>query len=683
VAHDWQAAPIGSLKGVGQEMERKLERLGVTTKGELVRHVPRRYDDYSKIVPIRAMQPGLVSFRGVIERVASRYARSRKLHLTEAIISDGTGTVKAIWFNQSYLAKTIPAGTQVMISGQLKFKNNDLALQNPAIETVEAGIDPKEAGRIVAIYPETEGLSSKQLRALVRPLVPLIETMSETLPESIINDNKLMPLAKALIEVHQPTSQRALDKARFRLAFEELWYLMVASLAIKHEIQTEEAPIIEFRVEAAQAFTSALDFIMTDVQRQTAWEILQDLRKPRPMNRLLEGDVGSGKTVVGTMAAVMALANGYQAALMVPTEILARQHVAKLTPLLERLGYPVQLVVGKQTVAERKVVLAAAASDAPTLFIGTQALLSEKIDFRNLGLVIVDEQHRFGVGQRQALKAKSGRLPHLLSMTATPIPRSLQLTVYGDLDISIMAGLPPGRQPIKTKVVGPRDREQTYAFINDEIESGRQVFVVCPLIEPSDQSGSKSVVAESQRLAKGPFKGRKIEVLHGRMSAAEKQTTMNDFAEGKIDVLVATTVIEVGIDVPNATVMLIEGAQQFGLAALHQLRGRIGRGEHASHCFLIPESKGTDTMERLAAMEKTQDGFRLAQIDLELRGPGQIYGTRQHGILELQFADISDAKLLAAVRKGAVSFIEDQEALKRNPEVAAKVSALKAVTSLD
>ncbi len=682
-AHDWQAAPIGSLKGVGQEMERKLERLGITTKGELVRHVPRRYDDYSKIMPIRAMQPGLVSFRGVVERVASRYARTRKLHLTEAIISDGTGTVKAIWFNQSYLAKTIPTGTPVMISGQLKFKNNDLALQNPAIETIEAGIDPKEGGRIVAIYPETEGLSSKQLRALVRPLLPLIETISETLPESIVTGNKLMPLSKALVEVHQPTSQKALDKARYRLAFEELWYLMVASLAIKHEIQTEEAPIIEFRVEAAQAFTSALDFIMTDIQRQTAWEILQDLRKPRPMNRLLEGDVGSGKTVVGTMAAVMALANDFQAALMVPTEILARQHVAKLTPLLDRLGYPIHLVVGKQSVAERKAVLEAAASATPTLFIGTQALLSEAIDFRNLGLVIVDEQHRFGVSQRQALKAKSGRLPHLLSMTATPIPRSLQLTVYGDLDISIMAGLPPGRQPIRTKVVGAREREQTYQFINEQIESGRQVFVVCPLIEPSDQSGSKSVVAESQRLAKGPFKGRRIEVLHGRLSTQDKQDVMTAFAAGEIDVLVATTVIEVGIDVPNATVMLIEGAQQFGLAALHQLRGRIGRGEHASYCFLIPESKGIDTMERLAAMEKSQDGFRLAQIDLELRGPGQIYGTRQHGILELQFADIGDAKLLAAVRKAAVGFIEDQEALKRNPEVAMKISALKAVTSLD
>jgi ATP-dependent DNA helicase RecG len=681
-AYDWQAAPIGSLKGVGAELERRLERLGITTKGELARHVPRRYDDYTKIVPIRAMQPGLVSFRGVVERVASRYARTRKLHLTEAIISDGTGTVKAIWFNQGYLAKTIPTGTPVMVSGELKFKNNDLALQNPAIEAIANGIDAKEAGRIVAIYPETEGLTSRQLRALVRPLLPLIETLPETLPEEIIDENKLISLAKALIEVHLPTSQRALDKARYRLAFEELWYLMVASLAIKHEIQTEEAPIIEFKVEAAQAYTAALDFIMTDSQRQSAWEILQDLRRPRPMNRLLEGDVGSGKTVVATMGAVMALANGYQAALMVPTEILARQHVAKLAPLLKSLGYPLHLVVGKQTAAERKLIQEAAASDAPTLFVGTQALLSEKIDFRNLGLVIVDEQHRFGVSQRQALKAKSGRLPHLLSMTATPIPRSLQLTVYGDLDITIMAGLPPGRQPITTKVVGARERDKTYAFIGDQIEAGRQVFVVCPLIEPSDQLGSKSVVAEAERLARGPFKGRRIGLLHGRLTPAQKQEVMGQFAGGELDVLVATTVIEVGIDVPNATVMLIEGAQQFGLAALHQLRGRIGRGEHASYCFLIAETRGPETLQRLGAMEKSQDGFRLAQIDLELRGPGQIYGTRQHGILELQFADIGDSKLLAAVRQAAVRFIE-AEALKRHPAVAERINALKAVTSLD
>jgi ATP-dependent DNA helicase RecG len=467
------------------------------------------------------------------------------------------------------------------------------------------------------------------------------------------------------------------------LAFEELWYLMLASLAIKHEIQTEEAPIIAFNVAAAQAFTNALEFTLTDFQRQAAWEILQDLRKPRPMNRLLEGDVGSGKTVVATMAAVMALAGNYQAALMVPTEILARQHAAKLTPLLKQLGYPTQLVVGKQTAAERRETFDIAQSEAPTLFIGTQALLSEKLAFRNLGLVIVDEQHRFGVVQRQNLKLKSGRLPHLLSMTATPIPRSLQLTVYGDLDITVIPGLPPGRQPITTKVVAAREREATYRFVNEQITAGRQIFVVCPLIEPSDETGSKSVVAEAERLRQGPLRNRRIGILHGRLSPAEKQGVMNDFASHQLDVLVATTVIEVGIDIPNATVMMIEGAQQFGLAALHQLRGRIGRGQHASYCYLLPETKGIDTMKRLQALERSQDGFRLAQIDLELRGPGQIYGTRQHGTLELQFADISDAKLLAAVRKAAEAFIASPGSLERNPVVAARVSALKAVTSLD
>lgn len=681
--HDWQKAPIGSLKGVGPEMAIKLERLGISTKLDLIRHMPRRYDDYSKIVPIRLMQPGLVSFRGVIERVASRYARARKLHLTEAIISDSTGTIKAIWFNQSYIAKTIPVGTSVMVSGELKFKNNDLALQNPAIEKIEPGEDPKEAGKILAVYPETEGLSSRQLRSLIDGLCPQINTMDETLPSEIVVESKLMPLNQALLQVHKPTSQRLLDRARYRLAFEELWYLMMASLAIKYEIQTQEAPVVEFKVDMAQKFTKVLDFTLTDQQRQAAWEILQDLRKPRPMNRLLEGDVGSGKTVVATMAAVMALANGYQAALMVPTEILARQHMAKLTPLLEKLGFKTSLIVGKQKAAERRAVQELASSDEPILFIGTQALLGEKLDFKNLGLVIVDEQHRFGVSQRQALKAKGGTLPHLLSMTATPIPRSLQLTVYGDLDITILEGLPPGRQPIVTKVVGARDREKTYEFINQQIDEGRQVFVVCPLIEPSDQMGSKSVIAESQRLAKGPFKSRRIGLLHGKLSTDEKQLIMAEFARGEIDVLVATTVIEVGIDVPNATVMIIEGAQQFGLAAMHQLRGRIGRGSHASYCYLIPETKGTDTIARLGAMEKSQDGFRLAQIDLELRGPGQIYGTRQHGVLELEFADMTDPKLLSQVRKAATKFIDDTEALEANAFVINRINQLKAVTSLD
>jgi ATP-dependent DNA helicase RecG len=679
----WVDRPVGSLTGVGPAMAEKLSRLGIHSAGDLIHHFPRRYDDFSKIISIRQMRPGNVTFKGEIERVAGRYARARKLHLTEAIISDGTGTVKAIWFNQSYLAKTIPTGTPVLVSGEVKFKNNDLALQSPAIEVVEPGRVTKDTARIVPIYPETDGLSSKQLRGIIQPLLPLAAASDETLPESVIEEAKLMPIGKALSEIHFPTTQASLAKARYRLAFEELWFLMLTSLIIKHEIKTETAPEIAFQVESAKAFVDALDFQMTAHQKQSAWEIFQDMARPHPMNRLLEGDVGSGKTVVATMAAVMAMAAGYQTAIMVPTEILARQHVAKISPLLEKLGYQVALVLGRQPAAERAEALARIEQPGPLLVIGTQALLGEKVTFPNLGLVIIDEQHRFGVNQRLELKAKSGRLPHLLSMTATPIPRSLQLTVYGDLDISVIEGLPPGRRPITTRVTESSKRDQAYQFINDEITSGRQAFIVCPLIEVSEVMDAKSVVAEFDRLKSGPFKSRRLGLLHGRLSSTEKQDVMDQFVTGNLDILVATSVIEVGIDVPNASVMLIENAERFGLAALHQLRGRIGRGQHASHCFLVAGTKSASAVERLRALEKSQDGFRLAQIDLELRGPGQIYGRRQHGALDVQLADIGDAKLLATVRGAAIKFLTDPAAMLKYPQVTAKVNSLKAVTSLD
>jgi ATP-dependent DNA helicase RecG len=682
-AHNWQTRPIGSLAGVGKAMAEKLTHLGIHTAGDLIRHYPRRYDDFSKIIPIRLMRPGNVTFKGEIERVAGRYARARKLHLTEAIISDGTGTVKAIWFNQPYIAKTLSPGTPVLVSGQLKFKNSDLALQSPAIEPVEPGRITKNTGRIVPVYPETEGLSSKQLRTIIQPLLPLVATTEETLPEAVIADAKLMPLAKAWQEIHFPASQASLTKARARLAFEELWYLMLASLVIKHEIKTESAPVIPFEVNAAKAFVDALDFEMTPHQKQAAWEIFQDLAKDQPMNRLLEGDVGSGKTVVAVMAACMAMASGYQAALMVPTEILARQHAARISPLLSRLGYDTITILGKQAAAERTAVQTRLQTGGPLLVIGTQALLAEHVSFPNLGLVIIDEQHRFGVGQRGQLKAKAGRLPHLLSMTATPIPRTLQLTVYGDLDISVIEGLPPGRQTISTRVLDLKQRAEAYDLINTQIEAGRQVFVVCPLIEDSETLAVKSVTAEYERLKTGPFAHRRVGLLHGRLAPAEKQAVMDQFARHNLDILVATSVIEVGIDIPNATVMLVENAERFGLAALHQLRGRIGRGAFPAHCFLVTDSKTPGTLERLQALEKSQDGFRLAQIDLELRGPGQIYGRRQHGTLDIQLADISDAKLLSHIRNEALKFLSDPGAMLKYPQVAAKVNTLKAVTSLD
>ncbi|HSX41587.1 MAG TPA: ATP-dependent DNA helicase RecG [Candidatus Saccharimonadales bacterium] len=673
---------VETLGGVGPTMAAKLERLGIKAVGDLLNHFPRRYEDFSQIIPIRSMKPGPVTFRGQVAQIASRRGRNRRLSITEAIISDATGTAKAVWFNQPFLVRQFPPGTPVMVSGKLEFRNSDLALQTPAIEKDEGG-ESKHTGRIVAVYPETEGLTSKQLRNLIMPLLNLTDDLPEVLPEQVVKKAKLMSRAEAVKEVHAPSSEDSMRKARYRLGFEELFFIIAASLAIKHEIKTEPAPKVKLDVAEARRFTGALDFELTNGQRQAAWQILNDMAGEQPMNRLLEGDVGSGKTMVAILAAAMAIASGYQAALMVPTDILARQHFQKLAPLLKKLGIKSELLLGRLPAAAKQQALDAAANGSAQLMIGTHALVSEQVKFKNLGLVVIDEQHRFGVEQRQALKQKAGHLPHLLSMTATPIPRSLTLTVYGDLDLSVIDELPPGRQPIGTKVIQPKDRELMYDFINKQISSGRQVFVVCPLIEDSDLTGAKSVTAEAERLKAGPFARRSIAVMHGRMKAPERDEIMQKFAAGEINILVATSVIEVGIDVPNATIMLIEGAERFGLAALHQLRGRVGRGEHRSYCMVASDSTAPGVVERLQALERTHDGFRLAQIDLELRGPGQIYGRRQHGMLELDMADLGDSRLVAAVRAAAEDFVTSKSDMLQYPQVVERINRLKSVTSLD
>ncbi|HSX48013.1 MAG TPA: ATP-dependent DNA helicase RecG [Candidatus Nanoarchaeia archaeon] len=673
--------PVTRLKGVGVSVELRLARLGITTVEDLIGHYPRRYEDFSKITPIRLMKPGPVTLRGQVQQIASRRARSRRLSITEAIISDDTGTVKAVWFNQPYLAKSLATGTEVFVSGRLEFRNNDLALQAPSIESVNA--ETKNTARIVPVYPETEGLSSKQLRGLILPLLANIEQLPETLPEEIIAGYKLVSRAEAMSEIHFPSSTVKLSRARHRLAFEELFFLILASQVIKQEIKTEKAPRIKLDVAVVKRLLAQLQFQLTDAQRKAAWQILQDLESDQPMNRLLEGDVGSGKTVVAMISAAVANASGHQVALMVPTDILARQHHDKIAPIMAELGFRTGILLGSQPVATKRPVLQDLAEGNIDLLIGTHALLSGPVKFNKLGLVIIDEQHRFGVQQRQVLKQKAGRLPHLLSMTATPIPRSLALTVYGDLDISIIDSLPPGRQKITTRVTRDKERDEVYSFIDQQIGEGQQVFVVCPLINESDKTGSKSVLAEAERLQKTVFKHRRIGLLHGKLKSDEKEDVMVRFARRDIDILVSTNVIEVGIDIPNATIMMIEGADHFGLAALHQMRGRVGRGTQASYCFLLYDNLSTGAAERLAAMEKTADGFRLAQIDLEMRGPGQIYGIRQHGVLELELADIGDTKLVAAVREAVASFATKPSAMLKYPHIKERVNALKAVTSLD
>lgn len=671
---------VGALKGVGKSVEYKLAKLNIYTLGDLLGHYPRRYEDFSKVTPIRQLNPGPVTIKGEILQSGSRYAKTRRLHITEAIITDGTGTIKAVWFNQPHLKATLPIGAEVFVSGKLEFRGNDFALQSPEIEL--ASQPTKHTARIVPIYSETAGLSSKQIRTLVSQLSPRLEDLPESMPRELVDKYKLMPRTRALAEIHLPTNQLLLERARYRLAFEELFFLMLASLSIKHEIQTETAPVIEFKAAVAKEFVARLPFTLTSPQRVSAWQTLQDLEKTRPMNRLLEGDVGSGKTVVAVLAALMAMEQGYQVALMVPTEVLAKQHAKNIGELIEPMGYRVTTLIGRQKKSSKTAAKESIKTGGAELVIGTQALLGSDVEFTNLGLVIVDEQHRFGVNQRQLLKQKAGYLPHLLSMTATPIPRSLALTVYGDLDISVIDELPPGRKPVITKVVGPKGRDGVYKQIDLEIAAGRQVFVVCPLIEDPDSTGVKSVEAEKQRLEKTIFKHRRLGLLHGRLSAAEKDSVMAQFSAGKIDILVTTSVIEVGIDQPNASIIVIEAAERFGLAALHQLRGRVGRSSNKSYCYLISDSTSEPSLERIRALEKTNDGFRLAQIDLEVRGPGQIYGLKQHGQLDLRLADISDTRLLVSVREAAEAFLQSKNMIKY-PQVLETVNKLKAVTSLD
>lgn len=671
--------PIERLAGVGPTVGERLNRLGITTVGDLLNHYPRRYEDYSQVVTIDTMKPGPVTLRARIERVAGRWARTRKLHITEAILADETGTIKAIWFNQQYLARQLKAGSEVVVTGQLEFKQNDLALQSPQIEPASS----QTIGRIIPVYPETAGLSSRQLLRLVDLALPLAELLVERLPQSIRQQHHLPDLAWTVRQLHQPTNQADLALARRRMAFEEIFFLIVTGLVLKHEILTEAAHPIKLKADLARRFLAQLGFDLTDAQRAAAWQILQDMEGVRPMNRLLEGDVGSGKTVVAALAAIMTLDSGYQAALMVPTEILAHQHHSRLSPLFRRFDYDVELLVASLPAAQKRRVQQSLAGPEPRLVIGTQALLGGQMEFGRLGLAVVDEQHRFGVNQRLALKQKAGYLPHLLSLTATPIPRTLALTVYGDLDISVIGQLPPGRLPVATRVVDEPDRQSLYKEIDQLIAAGQQTYVVCPLIADSDTLGIKSVTAEIERLKRGPFSHRRIEGLHGRLAGADKATVMERFGTGTIDILVATSLVEVGVDVPNASVMIVEAADRFGLATLHQLRGRVGRSNQQSYCYLFSQNRSPVARARLAALERTTDGFRLAQIDLELRGAGQIYGLAQHGRLDLRFADLGDAKLIAEARQAAQQAAGDPQGVLQYPEMAEQINRLKLVTSLD
>jgi ATP-dependent DNA helicase RecG len=671
--------PITTIKGVGEALASKLATLGVKTVGDMLYFLPRRYDDFSHVTPITAIAPGKVTIKAEVESVVGRYVR-RGLHITEAVLADTTAKTRAVWFNQPYRAEQLKKGDKLYFSGSYELQRNRYLLSNPATER-ESDF-AVSTGRIVPIYPETKGIKSVQIRRIMRQLVPLMKLLPETLPAALIKREKLQSINQTLLQLHFPDTSEQLAAAKQRMAFEELLEVLLASVLTKRDNGALPGYRIPFNKQAATTFVQSLSFTMTAAQKRATWEILQDFEQGQPMNRMLQGDVGSGKTVVAAMAAFMAARAGYQSAFMAPTEILASQHTQTLVNLLEPLGVRIALLVGSIKPKNKALLQQRVAAGEADVVVGTHALIQKDSQFHRLGFVIIDEQHRFGVDQRAELLKKSQLMPHLLSMTATPIPRSLQLTVYGELEMSIIDELPAGRKPIVTKLYSPFDRKEVYSHIDQQIAVGRQVYVVCPLIGEGKQAELKSVQTEYERLQKTIFQHRRLAMLHGQQKAEDKEAIMQQFKAGAIDMLIATSVIEVGVDVPNATVMLIEGAERFGLAQLHQLRGRVGRSDHQSYCFLIPSS-GKRPSERLLELEQSQDGFYLAEVDLRLRGPGEIYGRMQHGTLNLQVANLADTKQIKHVRTVAEWLLNSGIDLLQYKQLYKRVSQYRKLTSLN
>ncbi|MEK7620898.1 MAG: ATP-dependent DNA helicase RecG [Patescibacteria group bacterium] len=672
--------PLANIKGVGAKTAGSLSKADLYTVQDLIEFFPRGYEDYSKTTAIGTIKPGKVTLRAKVEHLNTRRVR-RGLHITEATLADDSGKVAAVWFNQPYRADQLRKEKgEWLISGEFGLNGHKYQVTNPSVEKVEG--KHVSAGRIVPIYRSVAGLKSHVVRKILTELRPAIVMLDEILPPTIVAEQNLISRADALTYLHFPESDDEIEKARKRLGFEELFSLVLAGQLNKAENTKLTGWKVPFDQNHAKQFVSSLPFKLTDAQRGAIWQIAKDFGRVHPMNRLLQGDVGSGKTVVAGMSASLAAQQGFQTAFMAPTEILATQHAETLASLLEPFKITVGLLIGATKPAAKKRLYERISSGEVQIIVGTHALIQDKVKFHKLGFVVIDEQHRFGVAQRQKLLEKSKHLPHLLSMTATPIPRSLALTVYGELDVSILNEMPCGRQPIKTFIVSPNSREAMYDKVEVEIQAGRQVYVVCPLIDDNPESEKRSVELEHKKLQKTIFKHRQIGLLHGQLSSDEKQDVMNRFSSGKIDILVSTTVIEVGVDVPNSTIMIIENADQFGLAQAHQLRGRVGRGTHQSYCYLVSSDSLRPT-RRLRELERSNDGFYLAEVDLKIRGPGEIYGHAQHGQLNLQVASLGDTKSIARAQRAANDFLQSGADLLQYKQLNEQVSKYQRVTTLN
>ncbi len=685
-------APVSAIRRVSGTTEERLKRLGVSTVGDLVYLLPNRHHDYTNIRKVCDLEPWIEQTVHVKVWNSSVTRRGPSRQSTQAVVGDDTGNVRVIWYNNPYMARTLRPGTEVFISGRVGVFRDQLSFESPDYEIGGRDARLLHTNRLVPVYPAVEGLYQRSLRRFVRQALDgVLPSLEDPLPEDVRHRAGLLGLGNALSQAHFPDSAADVKSARYRLAFEEMLTMQLATIRRKRQWQEEETGVpINTAAPVLARFLESLPFSLTGAQESVLKEILEEIAFDRPMNRMLQGDVGSGKTVVAAAALLVTAATGYQGVLMAPTEILAEQHYLSLSRLLidavggSRAGNTLEiqpdlfdrpitigLLVGSMTDRLKRITRQRIADGEIDIVIGTHAVIQPEVAIPYLGLAVVDEQHRFGVMQRAELRDK-GRRPHLLAMSATPIPRSLSLTLYGDLDMSTIDEMPPGRRQIRTRYLEPDQRAAAYEMIRTEVYGGRQAFVVCPFIDESEAIQTRAATREYERLAGEVFPDLRVGLIHGRLAYSEKEEVMESFKDRALDVLVATPVIEVGIDIPNATVMLIDGADRFGLAQLHQLRGRVGRGEHQSHCLLLADDPGQEARDRLKIVERLTDGFKLADEDLRMRGPGDYMGKRQSGIPQFKVASMDDIDMIRATR------LEAGRLLDADPEMTRSEHALLA-----
>ena len=669
-------APVTALPKVGPADAKRLAKLGIATVGDLLLLLPFGWDEYGEPVSVAQLEDGKqATVIGTISSIAAKRTLRKRMQLTQATLLDDSGeALRLVWFNQPYIANQLRKGDRVTVAGMVKGGGfgAEFEMRNPLHEKVDDG-GRAQIRELMPKYHLVAGLSSKRIVSWVEAALPLVSDLADVLPADVRRRHHLLPIADAVRLGHRPETEEDWRQARRRMAFAELFELQSAFALMRASLAVEPAIPIPYRQDVIDAFKAGLGFDMTRAQRRSIWEAFQDIARPMPMNRLLNGDVGSGKTAVAAACVSMAHAAGLQSVVMAPTEILARQHMHKFRAYLEESfpGLTVELLVSSQSAAERRRVRAAAASGHCALLVGTHALIEDDVEFADLGLAVVDEQHRFGTRQRELLRSKGRGRPHFLAMTATPIPRTLALALYGEMSMSVIDELPPGRTPVETEVLAPDERQRAYDLVRAQVGMGRQAFVICPLIEESEVLAARSATAEFDRLGRDVFPDLRMGLVHGRLK--DKEEVMKAFVVGETHVLVATAVVEVGVDVPNATVMIIEGAERFGLAQLHQFRGRVGRGAGQSHCLLLSDDPSEPSLERLSLLTQIRDGFRLAEEDMRIRGMGELMGPRQHGMSDLAMQALEQPELLSEVRQEAERVLESDPGFDEHPILRAAV----------